>query len=87
MQTLKDERDDKLRAQESLCIAAQEFAEVATDILTETIDAKGVFNILRDWYNNRAGRDDPNAMDKFEHGEKVIEAQKRIAGPRRQLAS
>jgi hypothetical protein len=23
-----------------------------------------VFNILRDWYNNRAGRDDPKAMDK-----------------------
>jgi len=44
-----------------------------------------VFNILRDWYNNRAGRDDPKAMDKFEHGEKVIEAQKRIAVPRRQL--
>ena len=46
---------------------------------------QGVFNILRDWYNNRAGRDDPKAMDKFEHGEKVIEAQKRIAVPRRQL--
>ena len=27
-----------------------------------------VFNILRDWYNNRAGRDDPKAMDKPEHG-------------------
>jgi hypothetical protein len=36
-------------------------------------------------FNNRAGRDDPKAMDKFEHGEKVIEAQKRIAVPRRQL--
>jgi len=33
------------------------------------------------------GRNDPKAMDKFEHGEKVIEAQKRIAVPRRQLAS
>ena len=43
-----------------------------------------VFNILRDWYNNRAGRDDPKAMDKFERGEKVIEGQKRIAVPRRQ---
>ena len=30
-----------------------------------------VFNILRDWYNNRAGRGDPKAMDKFERGEKV----------------
>jgi len=36
-------------------------------------------------FNNRAGGDDPKAMDKFEHGEKVIEAQKRIAVPRRQL--
>ena len=26
------------------------------EILTETIDAKGVVNILRDWYNNRVGR-------------------------------
>ena len=54
--------------EESLYGAAQEFAQVATEILTETIDAKGVFNILRDWYNNRAGRDDPKAMDKLEGG-------------------
>jgi hypothetical protein len=40
---------------------------------------------LRDWYNNRAGRDDPKAMDKLEHCEKVIEAQKRIVVPKRQL--
>jgi len=33
---------------------------------------------------NRAGRDDPKAMDKFERGEKVIEGQKRIAVPRKQ---
>src|SRR5262249_61182585 len=45
---------------------------------------KGVFIILRDWYNNRAGRDDAKAMHKFERGEKVIEGQKRIAVPRRQ---
>ena len=32
---------------------------MATEILTETIDPKGVLNILRDWYNNRAGWDDP----------------------------
>ena len=33
-----------------------------------------MLNILRDWYNNRAGRDDPKAMDKFKHVEKVMEA-------------
>jgi hypothetical protein len=57
MQTSKETREDKLRDEESLYSAAQEFAPVDTEILTE-IDAKGVFNILRDWYNNRAGRDD-----------------------------
>ena len=62
MQTRKETREDKLRDEERLYSAAQEFAQVATEILTETIDAKGVFNILRDWYNNRAGRDDPKAM-------------------------
>jgi hypothetical protein len=76
-----------LRDEESLYSAAQKFAQVATEILTETIDAKRGFNILRDWYNNRAGWDDPKAMDKFEHGEKVIKAQKWIAVPRRQPAS
>ena len=75
MQTRKETREDKLRDEERLYSAAQEFAQVATEILTETIDAKGVFNILRDWYNNRAGRDDPKAMDKFERGEKVIRAE------------
>jgi hypothetical protein len=81
MQTLKDERDDKLRDQESLYIAAQEFAQVATDILTDTIDIKGTFNVLRDALFNRTGQDDPKAKEKFEHSEKVVEAQKRIAVP------
>jgi hypothetical protein len=61
---------------------------VATEILTETIDPKGVFTILRDWYNNRSGRDDPKVMDKFERGEKVKRsAEADRAVPRRQLAS
>ena len=49
-----------------------------------TATRQRVVNILRDRYNNRAGRD-PKAMNKPEHGEKVIEAQKGIAVPRRQL--
>jgi hypothetical protein len=48
MQTRKETREDKLRDEKSLYSAAQEFAYVATEILTETIDPKGVFNILRD---------------------------------------
>lgn len=85
MQTLKDERDDKLRGQESLYIAAQEFAQVATDILTDSIDIKGTFNVLRDALFNRTGQDDPMAKEKFEHSEKVVEAQKRIAVPMNKL--
>jgi hypothetical protein len=75
----------KLRDEEHRYIVAPEFAQMATEILTETSDAGGVFNILGDW-SNRAGRDDPKTMEKFEHGEKVIEAPKRIAVPRSQLA-
>ena len=50
MQTRKETREAKLHDEESLYSGAQEFAQVATEILTETIDAKGVFNVLRDWY-------------------------------------
>ena len=45
MQTRRKPREDKLRDEESLYGAAQEFAQVATEILTETIDAKGIINI------------------------------------------
>jgi hypothetical protein len=40
MQARKDEREDKLREQESLYTAAMEFVEVSTDILVTTIDIK-----------------------------------------------
>jgi hypothetical protein len=40
MQTRKETREDKLRDEESLDSAAQKFAQVATEILTETIGAK-----------------------------------------------
>ncbi|HKE22980.1 MAG TPA: hypothetical protein VKB88_11365 [Bryobacteraceae bacterium] len=43
---------------------ALEAGSARVALLAETIDAKGVFNILRSWYNNRAGRDDPRAIDK-----------------------
>ena len=36
-------------------------------------------------YAMTLGEDDPKAMHRFERGEKVIEGQKRIAVPRRQL--
>ena len=81
MQTLKDERDDKLREQERLYAAATDFAEVSTDILVTSIDIKDIFNSMRDWFYNRAGMDDPMADAKFDHSEKVTQAQMRIAVP------
>jgi hypothetical protein len=77
----KEQRED----QQSLYAAAQEFSQVCTEILTDTIDAKGIFNILRDWFYNQTGQDDPKASEKFDHSEKVIEAQKRIAVPMNKL--
>jgi hypothetical protein len=84
-QTRNEQREDKLRDEESLYGAALEFAQVATEILIGTIDTKRIFNILRDWFNNQTGQDDPKAMDKFDHSERVLEAQKRIAVPMNKL--
>jgi predicted metal-dependent hydrolase len=81
MQARHDEREDKLRQQESLYTAAMEFVEVSTDILVTTIDIKGVFNAMRDLFNTRAGLDDPMAEAKFDHSEKVMDAQMRIGVP------
>jgi hypothetical protein len=80
-QARKDEREDKLREQGSLYTAAMEFVEVSTDILVTAIDIKGIFNTMRDFVYNRAGMDDPMGEAKFDHSEKVMEAQMRIAVP------
>jgi hypothetical protein len=81
----KEQREDKLRDQESLYASAQEFAQVSTEILTDTVDAKGIFNMLRDWFFTQTGQDDPKAAEKFDYGEMVLEAQKRIAVPMNKL--
>jgi hypothetical protein len=62
-----------------------DFAQVSTGILITTIDIKGTFNVMRDWFYNRAGLDDPKADAKFDHAEKVMEAQNRIAVPLNKL--
>jgi hypothetical protein len=58
-----------------------EFVEVSSDILVSTIDIKGTWNMMRDWFYNRTGQDDPMADAKFAHSEKVVDAQMRIAVP------
>lgn len=77
----KETREDRLREQEILREAAMEFTQVSTDILTTTIDIKGIFNSMRDWFHNRTGQDDPMADAKFDHSEKVMDAQMRITMP------
>jgi hypothetical protein len=77
----KEEREDKLRDRQDLHTAAMEFVEVSSDILVTTIDMKGTFNVMRDWFYNRSGQDDPKADAKFDHAEKVMDAQMRIAVP------
>jgi hypothetical protein len=81
MQARKEEREDKLREQESLYTAAMDSVEVSTDILVTSIDIKGIFNSMRDLFYNRTGQDDPKADAKFDHSEKVMDAQTRIAVP------
>jgi hypothetical protein len=81
MQARKEEREDKLREQESLYTAAMDFVEVSTDILVTSIDIKGIFHSMRDLFYNRSGQDDPKADAKFDHSEKVMDAQMRIAVP------
>ncbi|MDM3973778.1 hypothetical protein QRB36_06320 [Mycobacterium marseillense] len=81
MQTRKEDREDKLRDQQNLHTAGMEFVEVCSDILMTTIDIKGLWNIMRDWFYDQTGEDDPMAERKFGHSEKVMAAQMRIAVP------
>ncbi|OBK42408.1 hypothetical protein [Mycobacterium kubicae] len=81
MQARKEDREDQLRDQQNLHTAGMEFVEVYSDILVSTIDVKGMFNVMRDWFYNQTGQDDPMAGGKFDHSEKVMNAQMRIAVP------
>ena len=87
MQTRKETREDKLRDEESLDSAAQKFAQVATEILTETIDAKrGLHYPARLVQQpSRLGR--PEGDGQVRARREGEEAQQRIGVPTRQLAS
>lgn len=81
----KEQRAEKRRQDESLIAAAEEFTQVTTEILISTIDMEGAFNTIRDFVNNLQGNDDPAADKKIAHGQRVAEAQNRIAGPHNKL--
>ncbi|MGB0971075.1 MAG: hypothetical protein ACPGVG_08955 [Mycobacterium sp.] len=77
----KEDRDDKLREQESLYSAASEYTEVCSDILMNSIDTKGAFNAIRDMFFNTAGKADPKVEDKLDHATKMVEQTSRITVP------
>lgn len=81
VQTRKEEREDKLRDEESLYNVAMDYIEVCTEILENTVDIKGAFNVIRDMFYNLAGADDPKADDKFDHATNASEEMKRIMKP------
>jgi hypothetical protein len=81
----KEQREDSRREQESLYAAAQDFAQVCTEILTDTVDSEGIFNMMRDWFYTKTGQSDPKAEEKFDYGQLVIDSQKRIAVPMNKL--
>ena len=80
-QAQKDERENKLREEQTLIAAADEFTQICSGILVDTIDTEGAFNTIRDLMNNLQGKDDTAAEKKISHGQKVADAQKRIAAP------
>jgi hypothetical protein len=77
----KEEREDKLRADENLYTVTTEYTEVVSDILINAIDVKGIFNMFRDAFFNATGQPDPKAMEKFDRSEKIVESNKRIGVP------
>ena len=79
------ERKEGREEDDSLIKAAEEFTQVCTEILVDSVDTEGAFNTIRDFWNNMAGRDDPAADKKIAHGKKVADAQKRMAGPLNRL--
>lgn len=77
----KREREDKLREHENLYAVASEYTQVCTEILTNTVDTKGIFNTIRDMFYNQAGVADPNVEAKLDHAAKVTEEYKRVTTP------
>ncbi|STZ62313.1 Uncharacterised protein [Mycolicibacterium tokaiense] len=84
-QAHKETREDKLREEQTLIAAADEFAQICSGILVDTIDTEGAFNTIRDLMNNVQGKDDTAVEKKIAHGQKVADAQKRIAAPHYRL--
>jgi hypothetical protein len=79
VQARKETREDKLREEQTLIAAADEFTQICSGILVDTIDTQGAFNVIRDMQHNTTGTKDPAGDKKIDHAQKVVDAQKRIA--------
>ncbi|QNJ90970.1 hypothetical protein HZU40_22410 [Mycolicibacterium fluoranthenivorans] len=87
IQDRKEKHEAKLRDEESLYNAAMDFVGVCTEVLENSVDAKGAFNAIRDMVFNDAGADDPKADEKIDQALKVTEETKRLMVPYNKLRS
>src|SRR5690606_20303498 len=81
----KEGREDQLREQQAVFDAATAFAAECSDVLTNAVDTKAVFNAIRDALIGAAGKPDPNAGAKLDEAAKQAEATKRITTPLHKL--
>lgn len=75
----KEGREDEKESEQRVRKACTEFAGVCAEVLTASIDVKGLFNSLRDAFNTDAGLADPMALQKLMFAETQVEEMKRVA--------
>lgn len=69
----KEEREDKKSNDQLVREAAMSFAENSAEVLTNSIDVKGLFNAFRDHFNTAGGFDDSMAIEKFMFAETQVD--------------
>lgn len=85
LEKAKRDHEAKVEREKREYEAATEYARVCNEIITGSLDIKGVFNFLSDAYHNASGLPDPKAMEKIAFAETQMEEFKKIAGPFQRL--
>jgi hypothetical protein len=78
VQTRKEEREDKLREQETLKETATKFSEVCSSVLEKAVDSKSAFNSIMDVAQKIQGKIDKKAFEKVEYAIDLMDEAKRI---------
>lgn len=73
-----ESREDKKESDERIRKACSAFAGTCEEVLSASLDVKGVFNVFRDALNDRTGKVDPNAMAKAMFAETQVDEMKRV---------